>query len=383
MGFDVPQLTESQNDKEVTVNSALARVEGAVSSAVDVAMADANVDLSASAAAELVAFSNLFFRMTGALTAQRSLLLPDPSESADGKLYVVSNATTGGFGVSVQRAAGGAAVVVSPGTTRFLYNTGTDVIDVVALAVSIAAANVTYDPGSPAGLGGALNVQAALDFIATALGGGGGVVTSVNGDVGPAVVLAASEVPYDDTLSGLAADDVQEAIDQLASDATALEATVAALAALVAALDAADIDFDPGSPPILGGALNVQDALEAAAALGGGVTSVNGDTGPAVMLVAGEVPFDPGSPPILGGALNVQDALEAAALGAGGTVTSVNGDPGPTVLLNASEIPFDPGSPAILGGATNLQDALENAALLVEGGGGGGSSFHPFLFMGA
>lgn len=98
---------------------------------------------------------------------------------------------------------------------------------------------------------------------------------------------------------------------------------------------------------------------------GGGVESVNGDTGPAVALDASEVPFDPGSDPIiLGGAEDVQAALEAAAELGG--VSTVNGIAGPEVELVAADVPFDPGSPALLGGATDVQGALEFAAGFAE-----------------
>lgn len=133
MALELPQMTESQNDKEVTSNDADARLEGALANITSIAMADADVDLTTPAANVDLALSNLYFRMTGALTADRDLDLPDAS-NGDGKLYIVENATTGGFNVLVQRGAGGATVAVEPGNTEVLYNDGADVIN-IAVAI--------------------------------------------------------------------------------------------------------------------------------------------------------------------------------------------------------------------------------------------------------
>lgn len=46
-------------------------------------------------------------------------------------------------------------------------------------------------------------------------GGGGGTITSVNGQTGPVVQLDAVDIPYDNTASGLTATEVQGAIDEI------------------------------------------------------------------------------------------------------------------------------------------------------------------------
>lgn len=50
-------------------------------------------------------------------------------------------------------------------------------------------------------------------------GAPGAGVTSVNGDIGPAVLLDAIDIPYDNSMSGLSSDEVQGAIDELAAEA--------------------------------------------------------------------------------------------------------------------------------------------------------------------
>ncbi len=132
MGLDVVQMTEVQDDKEVTSNDADARIEGALANLTTIAMADANVNLTTPAANVDLALSNLCFDMTGVLTADRTLSLPDASTA--GKLYVVRNSTTGGFDVIVVRGAGGASVIVQPGNKEILYNDG---VDIVSLGVDV------------------------------------------------------------------------------------------------------------------------------------------------------------------------------------------------------------------------------------------------------
>ena len=127
MGFEVEQVTESQDDKATTTNNATGRVEGAVSDRVSIAMANANVNLNASAANKLIAFSNLVFVMTGANTAIRELQLPNSVNGA-GKVYVVENATSGGFDVRVIRALGGTGILVPPGQRYLLFNDHTNVV---------------------------------------------------------------------------------------------------------------------------------------------------------------------------------------------------------------------------------------------------------------
>src|SRR6185436_1127490 len=63
---------------------------------------------------------------TSALSAQRSLIVPDIE-----KPYIISNDTTGGFGVLVTTAAG-TGIVVNSGERRFLYADGTNVVEMLS-----------------------------------------------------------------------------------------------------------------------------------------------------------------------------------------------------------------------------------------------------------
>jgi hypothetical protein len=66
---------------------------------------------------------NAVINLTGAMTANRNVIVPDPN-----KLYLVKNSTTGGFSVTVKTSAG-TGVLIPPGTARWVYADGTNVVD--------------------------------------------------------------------------------------------------------------------------------------------------------------------------------------------------------------------------------------------------------------
>lgn len=66
---------------------------------------------------------NAVVNLTGAMTANRNVIVPDPN-----KLYLVKNSTTGGFSVVVKTSAG-SGVTIPPGTARWVYADGTNVVD--------------------------------------------------------------------------------------------------------------------------------------------------------------------------------------------------------------------------------------------------------------
>lgn len=63
--------------------------------------------------------------LTGVLSAQRNLIVPTLD-----KPYIVSNGTTGGFGVQVKTSAG-TGIVVPPGTRRYLFADSTNVVNMI------------------------------------------------------------------------------------------------------------------------------------------------------------------------------------------------------------------------------------------------------------
>jgi hypothetical protein len=98
-------LQQAQSLKYVTVNDAFDAFDGAIAGVFTQAMANANQTPSTPTAME-----NMVFKCTGALTANRELILPNSP-----KLYVIHNLTTGGFSIVVQTASPSATVTVGSG----------------------------------------------------------------------------------------------------------------------------------------------------------------------------------------------------------------------------------------------------------------------------
>src|SRR6266511_390311 len=88
----ITPIASNQAQKEITANEAFERLAGALAEKLVVAMADADVTLSA-----VQALANASFECTGALTAGRNLVVPEAP-----KLYDVANKTSGGFAVTVR-----------------------------------------------------------------------------------------------------------------------------------------------------------------------------------------------------------------------------------------------------------------------------------------
>lgn len=118
----LPVTGELQGAWGVTLNNGLTTlVDHAIAGTVTVTIPNANYVLSA--LNELADEArNMFIRCTGTLTAQRDVICPAVS-----KLYFVTNATTGGFGVHFKTAAG-AGIVVPAGQSMMLYCDGTNVV---------------------------------------------------------------------------------------------------------------------------------------------------------------------------------------------------------------------------------------------------------------
>jgi hypothetical protein len=85
---------------------------------------------------------NMVLNLTGALTAARNVICP-----AIEKLYVVKNATTGGFAVTF-KVSGQTGVSIPNGSTYFVYVDGTDVRQINGSIASQDASNVSITGGS-------------------------------------------------------------------------------------------------------------------------------------------------------------------------------------------------------------------------------------------
>lgn len=115
--LNIPDISSSQSQKEVTANQAHDKLDLALTDLEAIAFSDADFTLTSPQALE-----NMIFNCTGTLTALRNLIVP-----TNKKLYIVINATGGGFGITVKTSAG-TGITVANGATRILYCDGTNVI---------------------------------------------------------------------------------------------------------------------------------------------------------------------------------------------------------------------------------------------------------------
>lgn len=97
-------------------------LEEAIMGAATVAMADANQTIAITNGASSTGRC-VYIKCTGALTAGRNLTVPTVNKD-----YVVENATTGGFDVTVKTAAG-TGIAVKPSTKRAVYADATNVVE--------------------------------------------------------------------------------------------------------------------------------------------------------------------------------------------------------------------------------------------------------------
>lgn len=96
---------------------------------------------------------NYVLQLTGTLTANRNLIVP-----AIQKPYIIHNATTGGFSVTV-KVAGQTGVTVANGKRALVYNNGTDIIEFANAPVTEAGTQTLTNKTltSPTVSGGTIN----------------------------------------------------------------------------------------------------------------------------------------------------------------------------------------------------------------------------------
>ena len=123
------------------------------------AMADADTSISITGGASSKG-RNASLKITGALTQLRVLTVPTVK-----KLYVINNATTGGFGVTVKTAAG-TGVTVPNGKSMLLLVDGTNVVDAITY-VSGYTVPTSATPTVKVGLTAVTGSPSTTTFIAT------------------------------------------------------------------------------------------------------------------------------------------------------------------------------------------------------------------------
>lgn len=113
----IAHIAASQDQKEVTANSGLDALDGAVAG-------QASIDLTNNATpAASVVTPVMSIKLTGAQGADKTLTLPSKKH-----LYIVINACTGGFNSIIKCSGGGATVSLANGAVKLVYADGTDMV---------------------------------------------------------------------------------------------------------------------------------------------------------------------------------------------------------------------------------------------------------------
>lgn len=144
----ITEILANQNQKEVTANNAFLELEGALTDLVIIATANADVTLTTGEGGQ--ALDHMCFQFTGAMTGAHNVIVP-----VNKKLYVVCNATTGGFALTVKTPSGtGIAVPPNSALYQILYCDGTNVVSISAFAggtVSLANGGTGVDLSASGG----------------------------------------------------------------------------------------------------------------------------------------------------------------------------------------------------------------------------------------
>jgi hypothetical protein len=123
-----------------TVNNGITSLEeAAIAGVANIALADANRVLTVANGAADEA-RNAVLQITGALTAQRDIIIPNNT-----KTYFVRNSTTGGFGVRIKTAAGVGIVVPANGAT-LVYCDGVNVGQAITASGALTVTDINGTP---------------------------------------------------------------------------------------------------------------------------------------------------------------------------------------------------------------------------------------------
>lgn len=133
--LDIALIASNQASKEVTANQAFVQLDEALTQQLSHSMTDANYTLADNPPVSSEARYNMVFVFTGALTADRNIIVPSSE-----KLYIVSNQTSGGHDLLIKTASGSGVYVVNSGASSpfvsadymVLYCDGTNVVPVMA-----------------------------------------------------------------------------------------------------------------------------------------------------------------------------------------------------------------------------------------------------------
>lgn len=110
----IDHIAAAQAQKEVTANTGFDALDKALCQLTTIALANADLTLT-----DVQLLQSFYLRFTGALTAPRTITVP-----ARAKPFLVENATTGGFTLSVKTPSG-TAIGVGMGGRKLFYDDGT------------------------------------------------------------------------------------------------------------------------------------------------------------------------------------------------------------------------------------------------------------------
>jgi len=121
----LPATGELSGTWGTTVNTGITELtDAAIAGYVSIAMTDADYTLTVANGLTDQA-RRMMLNMTGTLTAARNVICPTAS-----KLYIIKNATTGGFAITLKTSAG-TGISIPNGSSMLLMCNGTDVVDAV------------------------------------------------------------------------------------------------------------------------------------------------------------------------------------------------------------------------------------------------------------
>ena len=129
----IAHIAAAQNQPEVTANTAFDDLDIALNAEASFALTDASTALTLTGAQMATGF---VLKLTGTLTAARNVIVP-----ATQRTFVVYNASSGGYAVTV-KTSGGTGIAVPNASYSILYCDGTNVVQLTAGA---AGANFADD----------------------------------------------------------------------------------------------------------------------------------------------------------------------------------------------------------------------------------------------